>query len=326
MMTVGTFRFEKLSRFSWGVLIYTILVIAWGAYVRATGSGAGCGKHWPLCNGSMIPRQPVLETVIEYSHRITSGLSVLLIAGLAYWVFRTHGKGHLARKAAALSVLFIFQEALIGAGLVLFGLVTHDQSTARAFSLGLHLGNTFLLTAALALTATWSNETQPVLQIPSGAERYGIWAAILGCLTVGISGSIAALGDTLWPSQGETLAQGLANDLSSASPTLLRLRVVHPVLAVSYGLCLVLGVFATLPKPNVLSQKANALGIGLILLVVAQFGIGMINLALLAPVWIQLVHLLLANTLWIALILFISSKYSANLQSPDLKARLLIRE
>jgi cytochrome c oxidase assembly protein subunit 15 len=303
---------ERLSRYSWSVLFYTVLVILWGAYVRATGSGAGCGNHWPLCNGSMVPRQPVFETIIEFSHRITSGLSVILIVLLAYFVFKTHSKGHLARKSAAFSVLFIFQEALIGAGLVLFGLVTHNQSAARAVSLGLHLGNTFLLTAALALTAVWSRSTQAAFKIPRSTERYWVWATLIGCLTVGITGSIAALGDTLWPAQGtfsQALTEGFRNDLSSTTPTLLRLRVVHPVLAVTYGLCLILGVFSTLSKLSNSARNSYSLGVGLILLIIIQFGIGITNLALLAPVWIQLVHLLLANTLWITLILFIASIY-----------------
>ncbi|MEO5970218.1 MAG: COX15/CtaA family protein [Bdellovibrionia bacterium] len=323
--TVRIHRFENLCRFSWIVLFYTILVIVWGAYVRATGSGAGCGNHWPLCNGRVIPRQPVLETLVEYSHRITSGLSVILISVLAAFVFKIHSKGHLARKAAAFSVLFIFQEALIGAGLVLYGLVTHNQSAARVFSLGLHLGNTFLLTAALALTAVWSRDAKAVFHFPRSIARYGVWAAVLGCLAIGITGSIAALGDTLWPSQGASvqgLVEGIRNDLSSTTPTLLRLRVFHPVLAISYGLCLILGVFSVIAKLNGTSQKASSLGTLLIVLVVTQLGIGITNLALLAPVWIQMIHLLLANTLWITLILFIAALYEVKAfsenQSSDL--------
>ncbi len=46
------------SRYAWGVLLWNVLVALWGAYVRATGSGAGCGSHWPTCNGEILPRAP----------------------------------------------------------------------------------------------------------------------------------------------------------------------------------------------------------------------------------------------------------------------------
>jgi heme A synthase len=94
-------------------------VILWGAFVRATGSGAGCGSHWPLCNGELVPRAPQVETVIEFIHRATSGLAFLLVLGLFVLAWRVYPKGDLVRRAAALSFLFIVTEALVGAGLVL---------------------------------------------------------------------------------------------------------------------------------------------------------------------------------------------------------------
>src|SRR5690348_3617167 len=73
-------------------------VILWGAYVRATGAGAGCGQHWPVCNGTVIPRAPSTQTLIEYTHRVTSGLSLLLVIGLYVWARLAHAKGHTVRR------------------------------------------------------------------------------------------------------------------------------------------------------------------------------------------------------------------------------------
>ena len=64
---------SRFSRYAWGVLGANLLVILWGAWVRITGSGAGCGEHWPDCNGQVVPRDPGVETLIEFTHRATSG-------------------------------------------------------------------------------------------------------------------------------------------------------------------------------------------------------------------------------------------------------------
>src|ERR671912_761132 len=95
----------RLARFAWGVLSYNVAVIAWGAYVRATGSGAGCGEHWPLCNGTVIPRAPEIATIVEFSHRLTSGLALLAVVGLVAWTFRTRPRGDQSRTGAVLSLV-----------------------------------------------------------------------------------------------------------------------------------------------------------------------------------------------------------------------------
>ena len=111
-------RLTNFAKYAWGVLAYNLVVILWGAYVRATGSGAGCGSHWPLCNGEVIPRAQQVETMIEFTHRLTSGMAMLLVAGLLIWALRAYPKGHQVRTGAWLSAFFIITEALVGAGLV----------------------------------------------------------------------------------------------------------------------------------------------------------------------------------------------------------------
>src|SRR5688572_10806452 len=175
----------RLTRFAWGVLAYNVAVIAWGAYVRATGSGAGCGNHWPLCNGEVVPRAPELATVIEFSHRVTSGLSLIAIAVLVGWIFRACRPGHPARVGAVLSGVLILTEAGVGAGLVLFQLVADNATMARAMFIAVHLLNTFLLLGALTLTAWWVSVGVP---FASGRSRQAVTVAI-ACAALLIAGA-----------------------------------------------------------------------------------------------------------------------------------------
>ncbi len=121
----------RFARFAWGVLAYDLAVVAWGAYVRATGSGAGCGRHWPLCNGELVPRSPRTQTLVELSHRVSSGVALVLTVALLVWAWRAFPRGHLARKGAATATVLMLMEAGIGAALVLFELVAHDASMKR---------------------------------------------------------------------------------------------------------------------------------------------------------------------------------------------------
>ncbi len=192
----------KLSRFAWyawGVLAYNILVILWGAFVRASGSGAGCGSHWPTCNGEVIHWPEQTETLIEFTHRLTSGLALILIVGLLVWAFRSYPKGHPVRVGAVLSFIFILTEALIGAGLVLFGWVDENASAARAVAIAIHLVNTFILLAVLTLTAWWASPGGKPLQLKNSWLNGALGLGFLAILGVGATGAVIALGDTLFP-------------------------------------------------------------------------------------------------------------------------------
>ena len=149
-------KLKRFAKYAWFVLIFNLGVILWGAYVRATGSGAGCGSHWPLCNGEVIPRSDQIETLVEFTHRLSSGVAFLLVAGMLVWAWRIYPKGHRVRRGAIFSMFFMITEALVGAGLVLFELVAEDTSTARALSISVHLVNTFVLLACITLTAWWA--------------------------------------------------------------------------------------------------------------------------------------------------------------------------
>jgi heme a synthase len=298
----------SLARFAWWVLAYNLLVIVWGAFVRASGSGAGCGRHWPLCNGEVVPTPKNIATIIEASHRLTSGIALVLVLALVIGCFRRLAKGDRARRGAALSGVFIVTEALIGAGLVLFELVAHDTSMKRALSMVLHLGNTFLLLASLALTAWWLQrrelaraELSAPDERPAGelAVRGAVVLALGGVLLLAGSGAVAALGDTLFPAR--SLREGIAQDLSPVAHAFVRLRMLHPLIALASGVVvLTTAAFVRIVRP---APRVRAFSRATTVLFVVQFCAGLLNLTLLAPIAMQLVHLLLADAVWIALVL-----------------------
>lgn len=287
------------TRFAWGVLGYNLFVIAWGAFVRATGSGAGCGSHWPLCNGEIIPRSPAFTTLIEFGHRATSGIALLLVAGLVVGAWRRYPAGHVVRRWAIYSAFFLVMEALIGAGLVLLELVAQNDSFARGYWVGGHLINTFFLVGALTLTA-WlaSGHAAPRLRANSGlASTFAV--ALAGIVILGSSGAITALGDTLFPAA--TLSEAKAQTLSDSAHLFVRLRIWHPVLAFGVFFLVLVAIWNSIGTGG--SATMTRLAAAAFTLFAIQLGIGALNVWLLAPIALQLVHLLLAHAIWIATLL-----------------------
>jgi heme A synthase len=303
---MGTFlrNQRNFTRFAWLTLGFLIFVILWGAFVRATGSGAGCGAHWPLCNGVVVPRAARVETLIEFAHRVTSGLSGLLVLALWVWAFRLYPKRHVVRLGATLSLVFIITESLLGAGLVLFEWVAHNASVGRAISMALHLVNTYLLLAAVTMTAWWAGEAERGHERPlrlRGQGRVGwlVGGGLLLLLFLGVSGAVTALGDTLFPAG--SLTEGIAQDFLPTAHFLVRLRVYHPLIAIVTGIYLALaGRAIAAERPG---EGTRRLARALTTVVALQLVAGFVNVILLAPVWMQIVHLLLADVMWIAAIL-----------------------
>jgi cytochrome c oxidase assembly protein subunit 15 len=288
-----------LRRFSWSVLVYFIAVILWGTLVRATGSGAGCGAHWPLCNGTVLQHSPRVDTMIEFTHRITSGISLFSVVALLVWAYIGTVRGHLARASAIASVVFTLLEAVLGALLVKLGYTAQSQSPLRPAFLALHLANTLLLLAALTLTAHLLSRRKGFLR---GSVRlvapFGAVVAVFVVMVVGVTGSLAALGDTLFPASSLGLA--LAQDFSSTSGWLLRWRWMHPTVAVFAGIFLIwLLVRAAKDKAHWDNRRISALVLASLAVV---YTLGVLDVVLLAPLWIQVAHLLAADTLWASLV------------------------
>jgi heme A synthase len=294
-------KLNRLAAYAWLVVAANLFVIVWGAYVRASFSGDGCGSHWPLCNGEVLPTTGLLKTVIELTHRLTSGAALLLVIGLVWRARREFPRGHRVRRGAFWSLVFILIEAGIGAALVKLNLVAGNASVARAFVMSIHLVNTFVLLAVLSLTAWWAMGGEPVRLRGQGRVGAIFAAALCGTLVIAVSGAVAALGDTLFPAN--SLAEGIRQDLSAAAHFLVRLRGLHPLFAVGIG-CYAVAAASYVNnflRPGL--ARTKQLTSVLTTLFLLQLGAGILNVSLLAPVWLQLTHLLLADLFWIALVL-----------------------
>jgi len=297
-------KLDAFAKFAWFVLVWNIVVILWGVFLRASKSGDGCGQHWFTCQGEVIPSAPELKTVIEYSHRITSFLAFVSVLALLVWTFRKFEKRSPIRRTAFLSFIFVVTEALVGAGLVLTGNTAETLTAARPFWMAGHLLNTFVLLAFLTLTARFATGGSPIVAKAPAKYQFAISLGVGAIFIVGISGSIAALASMLFPSG--TLTEGMARDFSESSNMLLRLRLLHPITAIFTSVFL---IFLTgwLAKESgneaAVKRWSNIVSV----LVLAQIAFGAATLLMLAPIVMQLGHLLLADLVWISYILTAAS-------------------
>jgi cytochrome c oxidase assembly protein subunit 15 len=280
---------QALRRFAWFVLAFMVLVVLEGAVVRATSSGGGCGNRWPLCNGDFFPHHPRLATVIEYTHRSLTGICTTLVIALAGWIFYTTKPGHKARQAIVASCVFLVTEALLGAVLVLRGYVENNISVGRVVMQSIHFTNTLLLLGALSLTV-WFLARRSELAVTDSAAKALAWLAVVATILMGATGSLAALADTLFPSS--SLSAGLAEDFAANAPLLVRMRWVHPAATVIGFVCVML----------LAAQVRTRLSSMVFWLLIVQVVLGVADVLLLAPTWMQVVHLLGADIYWIALV------------------------
>jgi heme a synthase len=307
------------TRFAWAVLAYNLPVILWGAYVRVSFSGDGCGAHWPTCNGQVLPGQMTTPTLIEFTHRMMTSVDAIALIALCAWAFFVFPKRHAVRRYALVSLVFLFIEALLGAGLVLLRHVARDASAGRAWYLSAHLINTMLLLAAMTATA-WLAATGTAQFRLARIPRL-VWGALAVTIAVSVTGAIAALGDTLFPAV--SLAEGMRRDFSSASSMLLRLRLLHPAIAILGAAYLIWAAAAMLRgKPE--GDTLRSAGARVIALTLFQVTVGALNLSLLAPVWMQLIHLLTADIVWVSVVMLAleAGRTAARLAAPPLASAL----
>jgi len=290
-------RPSPFHRYARWFLAYLLFVIVFGAWVRITHSGAGCGSHWPTCNGVVLPRSPSFETLVEFSHRTTSGLLGLLAIGLVVWSFLS-GQPRIVRISTVLTAALVLVEALIGAGLVLRELVADDRSVARAAVIAVHLVNTLGLTAAASLAVWWSTIHEPLpSRIPTATDRKLVLVALAGLVLACATGAITALGDTLFPPHPGHLVDHFRDGWSNTQHFLIRLRALHPMLAVVVA-SVVFGVTSRLathedPTTRRCARRFRDAVIG-------QVTLGILDIGLAAPGALQLAHLLVAQLVWIS--------------------------
>ncbi len=297
---------RSFARLAWVVLAYNLAVILWGAYVRASFSGDGCGAHWPTCAGQLMPAAMAKPRLIEFTHRMMTTLDAVLTGILCVWAFLAYPKKHPVRRFSSWAVGFLIIEALLGAGLVLFRYVAHDASAGCASSMALHLTNTMLLLGAYTITAWLAARQQNAIKLSAMSGKLKL--AVIATFIVSITGAIAALGDTLFPAT--SLANGVAQDFAIGSSLLVRLRLLHPAVALLNAICLLWAAFAAMQDRED-GHPLRTAGMRVSLMVLIQVMAGFANIYLLAPIWMQFVHLLTADLLWIALVLLVCEDVSA---------------
>ena len=292
------------AKYAWFVLGYNVLVILWGVFLRASRSGDGCGQHWLTCHGEVVPSAPELKTVIEFSHRITSALAGILIIILLVWAYRRWRAHRSAAtlfglKAAALAFLFVIIEGAVGAGLVLTGNTAENLTPARPFWMGAHLLNTLVLLAILTVLAWAASSGRELIIRARSKFPFHIAAGLAVIFLIGISGSIAALCNLIFPSA--TLQEGLLKDLSPTSHFLLKIRPFHPVIAVAGSVILIFGAgwLNRAHGSTAVSRLVNLLSV----LLLGQLAFGAATLLMLSPILMQLGHLFLADAVWITFVL-----------------------
>ena len=206
----------------------------WGAWVRVSRSGDGCGRSWPLCHGEVLPSHITdISTWIEWTHRFSTGIFGLAVIFLVVMAFKVFPAGHKARRLCLWTLFFTLTEALIGAKLVLSELVGDVSSAQRAFVMSIHQINSLLLTGSLAMSfkgppvSYYSNFFQQDKYI-----KLKSYILEIGFLLLSVIGAIAALSSTLFPS--ESLVEGFWLDLQRDSRWLIQWRIFHPIFAICY--------------------------------------------------------------------------------------------
>jgi cytochrome c oxidase assembly protein subunit 15 len=292
---------------AWATLAFFVIVVLEGAVVRATSSGAGCGKNWPLCNGQILPHHPQLATVIEFTHRSLTGICTMMFAALIAWTFYATPRRHPARMASVVAGVLLLIEGALGAVLVLGGYVEKNASDMRVFVQGIHFTNTMLLLAASTVVAVLLGNIR-LAPNPEGL-KLPMRLALLATIITGATGSVAALADTLFPSR--SFAAAIAADFAANSPLLIRMRWMHPATALIAAACTVW---------LILGFRKRGMDIAAISLTTnlsAQIVIGCLDVLLLAPTPLQVVHLLSADIFWISLV-----SSAVTIFRPTMKERL----
>jgi heme A synthase len=287
-------------RFACGLIVYNVAVVVWGAYVRASGSGAGCGDNWPHCGsgGEFVPTAAPAGTWIEWTHRTSTAILGPLLLTMAIWAFVSFKKGSPVRKAALGVLVFTAIEAWIGRHLVLNKLVVDDASTQRAIWMSLHLANILSLMACLTLTA-WFSRNAPRVRWLQHGKLGAMWAAsFIGLVLLAITGALSALGDTLYPAT--SLIAGMQQDFAAEAALLLKTRPLHPLTATLVSLFVAWTILLTMRERP--SSQIRKMAPVVLALLGAQYIFGWWNLLILAPIWAQLTHLFLANLVWIGLV------------------------
>jgi len=288
----------KVESYAKAGLLLSIASILAGAFVRATGSGDGCGATWPTCKGKIIPALSDTSELIEFSHRSVSGV-LLVVTLIIFAKTRKFQKDSLVRTVTNYLTFFVIFEALIGAVIVIFEWVGLNSSLPRIIAVPIHLVNTFGLLGSYAIL--YKILQDDLQNIKNMFNKNFLLISSLFLLS-GATGSITALADVLFPSA--SFVEGFLADFDRTSEVLTRLRILHPI--ISSTLSIVLYVYATgvRKKYNVSVKPLQ------ILILIAVF-LGVINVLSNIVLPLSILHLAIADFLWISYI-YVSIDLSKN--------------
>ena len=288
----------KVESYAKAGLLLSIASILAGAFVRATGSGDGCGATWPTCKGKIIPTLSDTSELIEFSHRSVSGV-LLVVTLIIFAKTRKFQKESLVRTVTNYLTFFVIFEALIGAVIVIFEWVGLNSSLPRIIAVPIHLVNTFGLLGSYAIL--YKILQDDLQNIKNMFNKNFLLISSLFLLS-GATGSITALADVLFPSA--SFVEGFLADFDRTSEVLTRLRILHPI--ISSTLSIVLYVYATgIRKKYNVSVKPLQ-----ILILIAVF-LGVINVLSNIVLPLSILHLAIADFLWISYI-YVSIDLSKN--------------
>ena len=282
-------------------IVLSILSILAGAFVRATGSGDGCGSTWPTCKGKIIPQLSDTSEVIEFSHRSISGI-LLIVTLIIFIKSRNMSKGTIVRTTVNFLTFFVVFEAAIGAVIVLYEWVGLNSSLPRIIAVPIHLVNTFgLLACYAALYKVLLNNFKNIKQL---WDRRFVFVAFLFLLS-GATGSITALADVLFPSA--SFYEGLMEDFDRTSELLTRLRILHPIVATGLSVALII--------ESRKIQKNYKIDVKFLqLLVIVAVTLGVLNVLSNIVLLLSIFHLAIADLLWITYIYVSMDKIKINQQ------------
>ena len=282
-------------------IVLSILSILAGAFVRATGSGDGCGSTWPTCKGKIIPQLSDTSEVIEFSHRSISGI-LLIVTLIIFIKSRNMSKGTIVRTTVNFLTFFVVFEAAIGAVIVLYEWVGLNSSLPRIIAVPIHLVNTFgLLACYAALYKVLLNNFKNIKQL---WDRRFVFVAFLFLLS-GATGSITALADVLFPSA--SFYEGLMEDFDRTSELLTRLRILHPIVATGLSVALII--------ESRKIQKDYKIDVKFLqLLVIVAVTLGVLNVLSNIVLLLSIFHLAIADLLWISYIYVSMDKIKINQQ------------
>ena len=288
----------KVESYAKAGLLLSIASILAGAFVRATGSGDGCGATWPTCKGKIIPALSDTSELIEFSHRSVSGV-LLVVTLIIFAKTRKFQKESLVRKVTNYLTFFVIFEALIGAVIVIFEWVGLNSSLPRIIAVPIHLVNTFGLLGSYAIL--YKILQDDLQNIKNMFNKNFLLISSLFLLS-GATGSITALADVLFPSA--SFVEGFLADFDRTSEVLTRLRILHPI--ISSTLSIVLYVYAT-----GIRKKYNVGVKPLQILILTAVFLGVINVLSNIVLPLSILHLAIADFLWISYI-YVSIDLSKN--------------